>query len=178
LLVIAILRETSQAGHLESVIRDELETLLQFEEKRRWIAHVRGFKGKEHFLRYCGRYVRRPPMAQWRILAISNGCVKFWHKDKRLNRWITVQCTLEVFIDRWSKHIPKLYRHSVRYFGLFAPRRWHRVAAAIFTILGKKQRTRPKRLRWAIAVQQFRRNPLLDHNKQPLAFVRHLPPAV
>ena len=138
------------------------------------LAHVRSFRGKEHFLQYCGRYFRRPPIAQWRIIAIENGLVKFWHKDKRRKRWITVECTIEVFIDRWSQHIPKLYRHTVRHFGLFAPRRWPRVAAAIFTILGTKQRPRPKRLPWAVAVQKFRGNPLLDRYSQPMKFVRHL----
>jgi len=45
--------------------------------------------------------------------------------------------------------------------------------AAIFTILGTKQRPRPKRLPWAIAVQRFRGNPLLDQCSQPMKFVRH-----
>jgi putative transposase/transposase-like zinc-binding protein len=175
-LIIALLREASETAPLESQLtRDQLESLLRFEETRGWIAHVRRFKGKEHFLRYCGRYVRRPPIAQWRILSIKNGLVRFWHKDKRLNRWITVQCTLEVFIDRWSRHIPKLYRHAVRHFGLFAPRRWPRVAPAVFTILSQKQRPRPKRLPWALAVQGFRGNPLLDQNGQLMKFARHLP---
>jgi hypothetical protein len=174
-LIIATFRRASETGQLEfEITRDELESLLQFEEIRGWIAHVRAFKGKEHFLQYCGRYVRRPPIAQWRILTIKDGFVRFWHKDKRLKRWITVQCTLEEFIDRWSQHIPKRYRHAVRHFGLFAPRRWPRVAAAIFTILGTKQRPRPKRLPWAIAVQRFRGNPLLDQCSQPMKFVRHM----
>ncbi len=175
-LIIAILREALATGQLESTIAgDDLESLLQHEETREWIAHVRAFAGKEHFLRYCGRYVRRPPIAKWRIRGIKDGFVTFWHKDKRLKRWITVQCTLEEFINRWSRHIPKHYRHAVRHFGLFAPRRWPRVAAAIFTILGKKQRPRPKRLPWAIAIwQQFGRNPRLDKNGQAMKFVRHV----
>ncbi len=177
-LVMAILRKASEAGRLESQIGgDDLERLLQFEEARWWSSHVQSFEGKEHFLRYCGRYVRRPPIAQWRICATKDGSVRFWHKDKRLKRWITVQCTLEEFIDRWSKHIPKRYRHAVRHFGLFAPRRWPRVGAAIFTILGHEQRSRPKRLPWAIAIwQQFGRNPQLDRNGQPMKFVRHVTP--
>lgn len=61
-LIIAILREALETGQLQfELTRDEIEGLLQFEETRRWIAHVRRFRGKEHFLRYCGRYVRRPP---------------------------------------------------------------------------------------------------------------------
>jgi hypothetical protein len=146
---------------------DELEDLLQHEEKRGWIVHVQAFHGKEHFLRYAGRYVRRPPIAQWRILAIKDGFVRFWCKDRRLHRWVVVQCTIEEFIDRWSQHIPKRYRHAIRHFGLFAPRRWTQLAATVFANLGTKQRQRPKRLPWAIAIQsQFGRNPQLDNNGQ------------
>lgn len=178
-LVIALLRGALDAGQFDLGIgRDEFEDLLQREEKRGWIVHVQAFHGKEHFLRYAGRYVRRPPIAQWRILAIADGFVRFWCKDKRLHRWVVVRCTIEEFIDRWSQHIPKRYRHSVRHFGLFAPRPWARVAATVFANLGTKQRQRPKRLPWAIAIQtQFGRNPSLDKNGQPMKFVRHLAPA-
>jgi len=178
-LVIALLRGALDAGQFDlGVGRDELEDLLQHEEKRGWIVHVQAFHGKEHFLRYAGRYVRRPPIAQWRILAIKDGFVRFWCKDRRLHRWVVVQCTIEEFIDRWSQHIPKRYRHAVRHFGLFAPRRWTQVAATVFANLGAKKRQRPKRLPWAIAIQsQFGRNPSLDKNGQPMKFVRHLAPA-
>lgn len=74
-LIIAILREASETGQLESKIAgDDLERLLQLEETREWIAHVRAFKGKEHFLRYCGRYVRRPlgrRMRSYRLTAAN-----------------------------------------------------------------------------------------------------------
>jgi hypothetical protein len=174
-LVIAVLRKASEANQLRTEItQGQLERLLKFEEIREWIGHVQSFRGKEHFLRYCGRYVRRPPMAQWRVFAIEDGFVKFWHQDKRLKRWVVVSCKIEEFIDRWAQHIPKRYQHAVRHFGLFAPRRWPRTAAAVFTVLRVKQLRPPKRLPWAISVEKFGRNPLLDQNNRPMKFVRHL----
>lgn len=160
-LVIALLRGALQAGHLNlAVAPDEVERLLHLEEKRTWKVHAQAFDGKEHFLRYAGRYVRRPPIAERRILEIADGFVRFWYKDKRRHRRENVRCTVEEFIDRWAQHIPKRYRHAVRHFGLFPPRRWARAGAAVFTIIGQKQRPRPKRRPWAIAVQQqFGRNP-------------------
>jgi hypothetical protein len=68
-----------------------------------------------------------------RILAIADGFVRFWHMDKRTHRRETVRCTVKEFIDLWAQHIPQRYRRAVRYFGLFAPRRWAQVAAAVFT---------------------------------------------
>jgi hypothetical protein len=89
----------------------------------------------------------------------------------------TERCTIEEFIDRWAQHLPGRYRLAVRYFGLFAPRRWARVAAAVFTILGTPQRPRPKRLPWVVAIQELGGpNPLVDYKGQPMKFVRHIAP--
>ena len=178
-LVIALLRGALEAGQLKSgMVHAELGCLLKHEEARPWRVHVQAFRGKEHFLRYAGRYVRRPPIAQRRILSVADGFVRFWYKDKRLRRQENVECTVEEFIDRWAQHILDRYRHAVRQFGLFAPRRWARTAAAVFTLIGQELRPRPKHRPWAIAIQQqFGGNPLLDRKGQPMKWVRHLAPA-
>ncbi|MCU1300237.1 MAG: family transposase [Candidatus Sulfotelmatobacter sp.] len=178
-LIIALLRAALESACLDSRMdRDDVERLLQYEEIRTWNVHVQAFDGKEHFLRYAGRYVRRPPIAERRIVAISDGLVRFWYKDKRRRQLETIMCTVEEFIDRWAKHVPKRYRHSVRYFGLLGPRRWSQVAAAAFALIGEKQRPRPNRLPWPISVERLSgRNPLLDYRGKRMKFVRHLPPA-
>jgi hypothetical protein len=178
-LVIALLRAGLDSGRLKSeMLREEVEGLLELEAKRGWIGHVQTFQNREHFLRYAGRYARRPPIAQRRIIAIADGSVWFWYKDKRLHRRRRVRCTIEEFIDRWSQHIPRRRRHAVRHFGLFAPRSWGQSATAIFAILGTKQRPRPNRKPWAASIEeQFGGNPLLDRDGHPMKFVRHLAPA-
>ena len=178
-LVIALLRGALEAGQLKSgMAHDEVEHLLQQEEKRPWAwTHVH-VDTKEHFLHYGGRYVMRPPMSENRILDIADGFVRFWYSDKKTHRRETVLCKAEDFIDRWAQHMPQLYRHSVRYFGLFAPRRWARVGAAVFTVLGTEQRPKPKRIPWPVGIQQLGSpNPLLDRKGQPMKFIRHLAPA-
>ena len=177
-LVIALLRGALEVGQLKSGMpRDLVERLLRAEEKRTWYStHVQADE-KEHFLSYGGRYVRRPPFAEQRILDTADGFVCFRYKDKQTNRRETVQCTVEEFIDRWAQHIPGRYRHTVRYFGSFAPRRWPQVAAAVFTLIGKQQRQRPKRLPWVVGVQELGgENPLVDSKGQPMKFVRHKAP--
>jgi hypothetical protein len=177
-LIIALLRTALESGSLDSGMEDaEVEPLLQREEMRDWRVHVQAFNRKEHFLRYAGRYVRRPPIAERRIVAVSNGFVQFWYNDKRLQRREPVMCTIEEFIDRWAQHVPKPYRHSVRYFGLFGPRRWSQVVAGAFEQIGEKQR-RPKRRRWAVGVECLSgQNPLIDHKGTRMTFVRHLAPS-
>lgn len=172
-------QNSTLAKHLPGLDDTDVEGLLRQEEIRYWRVHVQACDGKEHFLRYAGRYIRRPPIAERRIVAISNGFVRFWYKDKRLRRREMVSCTLEKFINRWAQHVPKHYRHSVRYFGLFGSRRWSQLSAAAFTLVGEKQRPWPKRRPWAFSVERLSgRNPLIDYKGYRMTFVRHLAPSV
>ena len=178
-MLIGLLRAVSKAGCLRSQLSDvDVERLLLREEMRNWWkAYVQGFDGKEHFLRYAGRYVRRPPIAQRRLVEVAKGSVRFWYKDKRSHKREFVTCTTEEFIDRWAQHIPKRYRHSVRYFGLLAPRRWRQISAAVFALAGAKQRPRPKSCRWAVSVERLSgRNPLIDSEGKEMKFIKHLSP--
>jgi hypothetical protein len=179
-LVVAFLRAALRTGSLVSNLTNtELEDLLRRQGDRWWSLHVQLFDGKKHFLEYAGRYARRPPIAERRILEVSNGRVSFWYKDKRLKRRVTVVCTVTEFIDRWAQHIPKRYRHTVRHCGIFSPRRWNQIAEAAFLLTGQKRRPRPRRLPWNVSVQRLSgRDPLSDPKGCQKRFVRHLPAVV
>jgi hypothetical protein len=119
--VIALLRAALETGQLRTELTaEQVEELLSQQGSRRWIIHIQSFRSKEHFLRYAGRYVRRPPIAQRRITHIGEQTVRFWAKDKKLSRRVFVQCSPEEFVDRWARHIPDRYQHAVHSFGLFA----------------------------------------------------------
>jgi hypothetical protein len=175
--VIALLRAALSGGYLVSTLTErEVDNLLKREEDRWWSVHVRFFNGKEHFLRYAGRYARRPPIAQYRIQDVSNGLVSFWYKDKQLKQAVTVVCSVIEFIDRWAQHLPKRYRHAVRHSGIFGPRRWKQVADAVFLLVGQKRHPRPRRLRWNVSVQRLSGfDPLIDSKGYPMRFIKHLP---
>ena len=178
--VIALLRAALRAGQLcTNMPIAQVEEMLIQQENRWWSIKIQSFKSKEHFLRYAGRYVRRPPIAQRRITYIGQRNVRFWYKDKKLRRRVYVQCSLEEFIDRWAQHIPERYQHAVRGFGLFAPRALRQTSAAIFAILGQKRRPRPKPRRWADSLKRdFGHDPLLDQTGKRMKWVRRLPPKV
>jgi len=66
--VIKLLRTALRVGQLVSALTvDELEVLLGEQETRWWSVNIKSFKSKDHFLRYAGRYIRRPPIAQRRV---------------------------------------------------------------------------------------------------------------
>jgi Putative transposase/Transposase zinc-binding domain len=176
--VIHLLRAALRAGQLRSKMTiDEMEALLTDQEKRWWSIKIQSFKSKEHFLRYAGRYVRRPPIAQHRITNIEKQSITFWTKDKRLGCRIEVQCSPEEFIDRWAQHLPEHYQHAVRCFGLYAPRTLGQTSAAVFALLGQKPRSRPRPVPWAVSIERaFGRNPLLDDAGNRMNWVRRLLP--
>ena len=178
--VIALIRAALRAGQLRTqMASDQADEMLAEQENRWWSIKIQCFKSKEHFLRYAGRYVRRPPIAQRRITYIGKQTVRFWYKDKKLRRRVYLQCSLEEFIDRWAQHIPERYQHAVRSFGLFGPRVLSQTSAAIFVILGQERRPRPKPRRWADSLKRdFGHDPLVDETGKRMKWVRRIPPKV
>jgi Putative transposase len=168
------------AAHQAEVLRtqmtsEELAAMLK-EQERWWSVKIQSFKSVEQFLRYAGRYARRLPIAQHRII-IGQGNVAFWAKDKISKRLVLIRCSLGEFIDRWAQHIPKRYQHGMRYFGLFAPRALTQTADAIFAATGHKRPPRPAPLRWAESLKQMSgKDPLLDRTGQRMYWVRRLAP--
>jgi len=176
--VIKLLRTALRAGLLgPELSTEQMEAVLTQQEQRWWSIKIQSFESKEPFLRYAGRYVRRPPIAQRRITYVGKRNVTFWFRDKKLRRRVQVRCSLEEFIDRWSQHIPDHYRHAVRSFGVFAPRALRQTSPAMFSILRQGRRPRPKPRPWADSVKRdFGHDPLLDRTGKRMKWVRRLAP--
>jgi hypothetical protein len=61
--VIALLRAALQAGQFRTNMPiNHVEELLIQQENRWWSIKIQAFESKMQFLRYAGRYVRRPPI--------------------------------------------------------------------------------------------------------------------
>jgi hypothetical protein len=78
--VITYLREALKARVLKSSRNDkDLDKILATEyRRRRWIIYIRDSMSKLQFLQYAARYARRPPIAQRRLLSVTNTEVAFW----------------------------------------------------------------------------------------------------
>ncbi len=174
--VIRVLRASLQAGMLSTNLSAErVEATLSQQENRWWSVKLQLLGSKDHFLRYAGRYARRPPIAQRRITGISNEEIEFWAKDRRLGRQVAVRLTPEDFLAAWMQHLPDDYEHAVRTFGLFAPRTIGSSSAAVFAILGQSQRPRPRPLRWNLSIKRdFGWDPLLDRQGNRMTWNRRI----
>jgi hypothetical protein len=103
--------------------------------------------------------------------------VLFLAKDTRRGEIYEVRWPLTKFVDTWAQHILDRYEHSMRYFGLLAPRTKNLTSAAVFAMLGQTQRPKPG---WEpiadLQERTFGINPLIDEFGNRMTFSRRLPP--
>jgi hypothetical protein len=108
--VISYLRAALKAQVLDwDSSPQKLRARLKKQYERWWSIDIDQFASKEHFLRYAGRYVRRPPIAQYRFTKITDREIQFWTKDKILKRRKNVSCTPEEFVATLGEHVPDRY---------------------------------------------------------------------
>ena len=162
-----------------STVSEEFSDLILRQTQRRWNIHITRRMTKQHFLGYAGRYIRRLPISQKRILCVASEKVVYQSKDTRTKTVIESSCIPAAFVALLSQHVPDRYQHSMRYFGLLAPRTKRTTSAAVFILLGQKQRSRPPRLSWRSSLlRDFQVDPLRDSQGQMMTWVRRLRHAV
>jgi hypothetical protein len=168
--VITHLRLALKADVLKSDLSmQDLQRILTtaYERHPRWIVHLDKIVSKSHFSRYAARYVRRPPIAKWRLRKVTD------REVPRSKRLVPTRCRLPEFARLLAAHVPDRYRHAIRYFGLLAPRAKGQTHAALFVLPGEKRRPRPQRLSWRSSLlKYFGRDPLIDSHGQEMQWLR------
>jgi hypothetical protein len=167
-----------RAGAVRSDLgTEQFKKVLEEQYRRRWIIYISPFMSKAKFLRYAGRYIRRPPIPLNHILKITDREVRFLAKDTRAKRMVELMWPKEMFVDTLGEHVPDRYRHAMRYFGLLAPRSKRRTLPALFALLKQEKRSRPARLSWAdLRERDFGVNPLVDRSGQLMRWTGRLSP--
>lgn len=73
---------------------------------------------RKAMMRYIGRYIKHPAIAECRIASYDGKDVKFWYEDDDKQRhWVTM--TVEEFITAIIGHIPDRQFKTVRYYGAY-----------------------------------------------------------
>ena len=164
------------------MLRSDLGTegvnkILTTQYERWWNIKLTGLMSKQHFLRYAGRYIRHPPIAQHRFVEVTDQEVQFLRKDLKLKRQVLTRYSIENFVAILAQHVPDRYRHDMRYFGLLAPRCKGKTSAAVFALLRQEKRARPRRLSWANSLRKhFGVDPLVDSRGRAMHWVGRLSP--
>jgi len=178
--VIAYLRRALKAGVLSGVgSNQEIREQLTIQYERWWNVHIDHVNSKHQFIQYIGRYVRRPPITQHRIIDVADGHVQFWAKDTKGKRMCRVRLTIHEFIQAFADHVPDRYRHSIRYFGLLSPTSKARSGVARLTTVGQPVRCKPTRLKWAESIKKdFGVDPLIDSQGGRMQWTGRLAPVM
>jgi len=151
---------------------------IAYELHPKWIIFIDKIASKSHFLLYAARYVRRPPLASWRLLEVTDREVLFVAKDTKAKLLVPTRCQLSDFVRLLASHVAERYQHSVRYFGLLSPRARGWMHAALFALLGQCLGPRPQRLGWRDSLRKyFGVDPLADSCGQTMRLVRRERPA-
>jgi hypothetical protein len=135
-------------------------------------------RGKRQILGYVARYLRRPPMADYRIQGWDKENVRYLWRDKKSNGMVREEILpVRLFIARFIDQIPDKGKHSVRYFGLLAPHARKCRYEAFLRLLPTPRPQRVMRLRWANSIRRISgRDPLIDSAGNRMARIGHLPP--
>lgn len=176
--VIEHLRLASQLGKLASPMdASALGQMLTTQGNRKWRSHDKEFGNKNHFLKYAARYLRRPPIAEYRFKHTGQDEIVFRTQDHKLKQEVLTRYSPSEFVQKLADQVPERYRHSVRYFGLFAPRSRARCLGAVLALLGQRRRPRPVRLSWAMSIKrEFGVDPLLDRKGDRMRLIARRAP--
>ena len=176
--LIAYLWEALKTKELKSDLNNEsVRAILKTQYGRAWNIYIARFQSKSQFLRYAGRYIRRPPIAEHRFVSITDQEVQFLTKDLKQKRVAKTRYSLQEFVAILAEHVPDHYRHAIRYFGLLAPRSKALTSAAFFTLLGQEKRPRPQRLSWRNSLRKyFGIDPLSDRHGEVMHWLSRRKP--
>jgi hypothetical protein len=168
------------SGSLQSTRNERtLLALVARYRTRPWKVIISENRGIRQILGYVARYLRRPPMADYRIQGWDKENVRFLWRDKKSRGAVREEIIpIHLFISRFIDQIPDKGMHSVRYFGLLAPRARECRYEAFLRLLPTPRPRPVRRLRWASSISETSgRNPLIDSAGNRMERVGHLPPA-
>jgi hypothetical protein len=194
-VIISYLSKAVGEGWVTSELsQDDLLKSIRREALRDWVKLIRNLSSVHQYLRYMGRYLRRQPIANNRLISSVGGEIEYnyWRNikprrektldsDKRtrfgtIKRLTREKCSVKEFFLRLADQISLSYDHGVRYFGLLAPR--SKTKYSIFLrLLGKQVHIQVRHHRWAYWIyKRFGNNPLRDSAGKPMKWVRSIPP--
>lgn len=163
--------------HSELSVHELLEKIAYYRTLW-WKVGAKSCTDKQAIFDYIARYMRRPPMADYRIRGFDANQVRFLYKDKRDGNKVHVT-TLPIaeFVRRFVSQVPHRYLHGVRYFGLLAPRAKTTRYRAFLRLTGLPFPRRVRRLRWAESLRRtFGFDPLIDSRGNRMTWNHRMPP--
>lgn len=91
--------------------------------QKKWVVNLQKTqKDSKPTVEYLGKYLKKPPLAETRIIAYDGNSVTFRFLDHHTKTYQTKTMMVFDFIKALISHIPDKYFRMIRYFGFFANR--------------------------------------------------------
>jgi len=74
----------------------------------------------KHLVKYIGRYLRHPAIANSRIIFYDGKIVKFYFKDHKTKKKVFCEMSVEEFISAVIQHIPEKNFKMIRYYDFYS----------------------------------------------------------
>lgn len=145
-------------------------------ERQDWQVSVSLAKNKMRAVEYAMRYAKHPPVSNRRIVNFSSVnvsllCPRYGDPEE------PKQIPLEKFIALLSRHVRSHYAHSMRYFGLLAPRNKSRLKVAVFKALREPIKPKPiPRTFRQLAQITFGKDPVVSNPGRSMKLARKRKP--
>lgn len=98
----------------------EFNKFLDYHYQRYWNVFCAPVENSyKHNIEYLARYIKRPSIANSRLLHYCSNGVKFWYFDHKTKTRRTFSCSVFEFIRRVIQHIPDKGFRLIRYYGFF-----------------------------------------------------------
>ena len=105
--------------------RSDIKSLISNCYKKEFTICLKGKKIKNDLksIKYFGRYLARPAIAEYRITNFDGCNVTYWYKDLKTNSKITITLDVITFMGRLVQQIPPKGFKMVRRYGIYARRK-------------------------------------------------------
>jgi len=183
---IAMLRQSLCSGELilpEDMPAQALQNCLNKLGRTKWNVHIRERYGHGNgVMQYLARYVRGGPLRNGQLMPIDCDRIAFRytpHTDSGTPcRSSVMTLTCEAFLRRYLQHVPEHGKHTVRSYGLYAPKKsaaLNRARAA----LGQPVVASVAAITWQAYYQRYAKQPvahICPVCRRPVTNMRRLTP--
>ena len=163
--VIDLLRQAFKCGKLimpDTVDIRSFNNFLNQQYSRHWHIHcAKPTNSAEKDIAYLGRYIKRPPISNSRLVHYSANEIRYKYHDHRTKTEKELSLSVFEFLDRLTKHIPERYARMIRYAGFLANRCRGKLLPIVKLLVGDFSDKKPKHISWRTLYRKtFGANPL------------------
>jgi Putative transposase len=122
---------------------------LEIQYHKVWIVHfAKPTSSPWQTITYLGRYLKRPPLSQSRLVHYDGKQVIFSYLNHRNGKYQKGIYSTEEFIHRFIQHIPDKGFRLIRYYGILANRVRRTLLPIVYELLNQTIKS-PKFIGWA-----------------------------